>query len=282
MATEVPAAHGLSTPPDWSLARVPGLESGQRPLRIERLSGGTVNEVFRVDSAEGAFVLRLDGPAYRRPGVDRARELILHRAAAAGGVAPAIVVACPQLQGLLITQFQPGCTWTAADYADSRALHRLGERLFALHHLPCVTLAPFDPLQVALSYLQVLSPQQRARTQRPMQRFRVLCQRLAHTPSAPCVIHGDLWEGNLLQGDGQLWLLDWEYAQCSDPLMDVACVLAYYPGARPHGAELLAAAGLDANTPDDMLTERVDIYRTLNWLWYLARGEAADLPADCT
>jgi thiamine kinase-like enzyme len=133
-------------------------------------------------------------------------------------------------------------------------------------------------LQVARSYLQALAPQQRSQTQRPMQRFRRLCEELAQAASAPCIIHGDLWEGNLLQGE-RLWLLDWEYAQCSDPLMDVACVLAYYPCCRPHRAELLAAAGLDARTPDATLTGRVDIYRTLTWLWHLARGEAADPPA---
>jgi thiamine kinase-like enzyme len=277
MAPEVPAASGLSAPPDWSLARVPGLEAGQCPLRIECLSGGTVNQVFRVDSAEGRFVLRLDGPAYRRPGVDRSRELALHRAAAAGGVAPTIVVACPELQGLLITQFHPGRAWTAADYADVQALRRLGERLYVLHSLPCPDMAPFDPLQVALSYLEALTAQQRSQTQRPMQRFRRLCEELAQASSPPCIIHGDLWEGNLLQGE-RLWLLDWEYAQCSDSVMDVACVLAYYPCCRPHRAELLAAAGLDARIPDATLTGRVDIYRTLNWLWHMARGEAANPP----
>jgi thiamine kinase len=248
------------------------------------LSGGTVNEVFRVDSAEGQFVLRLDGPAWRRPGVDRARELTLHRAAADAGLAPAIVVACPELQGLLITQFHPGRAWTAADYTDVDALHRLGERLQTLHGLPCPAMVTFDPLQVALLYLGVLTPQQQAQTQRPMQRFRMLCVELAQSASAPCIIHGDLWEGNLLQGEGSgnewLWLLDWEYAQCSDALMDVACVLAYYPASRRHRAELLAAAGLDSCTPDRTLAGRVDIYRTLSWLWYLARGEAADPPDD--
>jgi aminoglycoside phosphotransferase (APT) family kinase protein len=277
MATEIPPAQCLSAPPDWSLARVPGLERGQRPLRVERLVGGTVNEVFRVDSLEGQFVLRLDGPAYRRPGVDRTRELALHRVAADGGVAPAIVVACPDLQGLLITQYHPGRAWTAADYADPRALRRLGERLYTLHAMPSPAVAPFDPLQVAASYLKILTPQQQAQARQPMQRLAVLCEGLAQTQRRPRIIHGDLWQGNLLQGE-QLWLLDWEYAQCSDPLMDVACILAYYPQSARHRGELLAATGLASHTTDRTLTERVDIYRTLSWLWYLARGEAADPP----
>ena len=62
MAAPVPAAGSLSTPPRWALARVPGLERGETARRLERLGGGTVNEVYRVDSALGSFVLRLDVP----------------------------------------------------------------------------------------------------------------------------------------------------------------------------------------------------------------------------
>ena len=51
MAAPVPAAGSLSAPPDWALARVPGLSEGAAARRIERLGGGTVNEVYRVDSS---------------------------------------------------------------------------------------------------------------------------------------------------------------------------------------------------------------------------------------
>ncbi|HEY2418750.1 MAG TPA: hypothetical protein VGH84_12580, partial [Steroidobacteraceae bacterium] len=79
MAAEIPTAERLSAPPAWALARVPGLEHGEPPLAVMRLTGGSVNQVFRIDSASGRFVLRLDGAAWRRPGVDRGREWLLHR-----------------------------------------------------------------------------------------------------------------------------------------------------------------------------------------------------------
>jgi len=274
MAAPVPAAGTLSTPPGWALARVPGLAQGASAQRIERLGGGSVNQVYRVDSAAGRFVLRLDGAAWRRPGVDRARELLLHRAAAAGGLAPALLVAAPEAQGLLIMEYLEGRVWSAADYTRRDALRCLGERLYALHRLAAPALAVFDPWQVALAYVRQIDSRPDAAT---LRRLQDACTQLRLDAAAGSVVHGDLWQGNLLQG-ARLWLLDWEYAQVSDPLMDVACVLAYYPAAERYRGELAAAAGVGARARGEALALRVFVYRALSWLWHLARGEAAEPP----
>lgn len=267
----------MSAPPDWALARVPGLAEGATARCIERLGGGTVNEVYRVDSAAGRFVLRLDGPAWRRPGVDRARELILHRVAAAAGIAPALVAATPEARGLLVMEFIPGRIWDSADYDDVDALRRLGERLYALHRLPPPAIEAFDPWRVAQAYVRQIDGAHTAALERPLRRLQALSAELGTDQAGMTVVHGDLWQGNVLQGS-RLWLLDWEYAQLSDPLMDVACVLAYYPGAERYRAELAAAAGFDAQTLAADLSARVFIYRALSWLWHLARGERAEPP----
>ncbi|HXL97406.1 MAG TPA: phosphotransferase [Steroidobacteraceae bacterium] len=277
MAAPVPATGSLNAPPGWALARVPGLEQGASARRIERLGGGTVNRVYRVDSAAGRFVLRLDGAAWRRPGVDRARELLLHRTAAAAGLAPALVDAAPEAQGLLIMEFLEGRLWGSSDYDDIGALRRLGERLYALHRLPAPAIEAFDPWQVAQAYVRQSAAARQGAFERPLQRLEALCAQLRSGDAAMSVVHGDLWQGNLLQAE-RLWLLDWEYAQLSDPLMDVACVLAYYPTAERYRSEFAAAAGFDAHALGQALSARVYIYRALAWLWHLARGEPAEPP----
>jgi thiamine kinase len=277
MAAPVPATGSLKAPPGWALARVPGLMHGESARRIERLGGGTVNEVYRIDSAAGCFVLRLDGAAWRRPGVDRTRELLLHRTAAAGGLAPMLVDAAPEAQGLLIMEFLPGRLWDSADYGDLDALRRLGERLYALHRLPVPAVERFDPWQVALAYLRQIDAMPDGAGSAALQRLEAVCAALRSDAGVACVVHGDLWQGNLLQGS-RLWLLDWEYAQLSDPLMDVACVLAYYPSAERYRTELAAAAGFDARALEPALSARVYVYRALAWLWHLARGEPAAPP----
>jgi thiamine kinase len=277
MVAPVSTTAALNAPPEWALARVPGLGPGASARCIERLGGGTVNEVFRIDSAAGRFVLRLDGAAWRRPGVDRMRELLLHRSAAAGGIAPAVLYADPQQHGLLITEYLDGRLWQAADYDDVDALRRLGERLYALHRLPAPMIEAFDPWQVALAYVRLIGAMPDVALEAPLRRLQSICAGLPRDRAAMSVVHGDLWQGNLLQGS-RLWLLDWEYAQLSAPLMDLACVLAYYPAAGRHRSELAAAAGFDAYALQRELSERVYVYRALAWLWHLARGETAEPP----
>jgi len=277
MAAPVPPADALNAPPAWALARVPGVAEGVPALRVERLGGGTVNDVYRIDSSAGRFVLRLDGAAWRRPGVDRVRELALHRTAAAAGIAPALLAAEPQLHGLLIMEYREGRLWDSADYAHVDALRRLGERLYALHRLPAPAMDVFDPWQVALAYVRQIDALPDGALEGPLRRLQQVCGGLAQSERAPSVVHGDLWQGNLLQGS-QLWLLDWEYAQLTDPLMDLACVLAYYPLAGRHRAELAAAAGIDARALHRQLADRVFVYRALAWLWHLARGEPGAPP----
>ena len=265
-------------PPDWALARVPGLEGGTHPLGLERLAGGSVNEVFRVDTRSGAFVLRLNGAAWRRPGVDRQRELSLHRAAAEAGIAPRIVDADPLREGLLISAFEPGRLWRETDYGNLSAVRRLGERLAALHALPAPAVAAFDPWSIAQRYLALIPAEGRpASSNVPLARLRQACQELAGSQLPPCIAHGDLAQNNLLDGT-RLWLLDWEYAQRGDALLDIACVLAYYPAAEPLAGELAAAAGIRLRQSSGALAARVYIYRALSWLWHLARGDSADPP----
>jgi len=253
---------------------VPGLSDGEAPLMLAPLGGGSVNEVFRVDSRLGRFVVRLNGPAWRRPGVDRGRELALHRAAAAAGIAPPIVAADPQAEGLLIMRYQDGRVWREQDFDDVAALWRLGERLQLLHALAAPAIEPFDPWSVAQGYLrQIAAPPPAA----PLARLERCCAGLIRQSSGACITHGDLAQNNLLEGS-RLWLLDWEYAQLSDPLMDIACVLAYYPVAVRHRAELVAAAGLGGQALGEELAQRITIYQGLSWLWHLARGEEAPAP----
>ena len=274
------AAPGLA-----ALAHVPGLEAGARPLRLERLIGGSVNDSWRVDTRQGRFVLRIDGPAWRRPGVDRQRELQLHRTAAAAGLAPRVIAADAAL-GVLVCEYLDGRTWSEADLSQVGQLKQLGACLARLHALmPPPDLEPFDHADCAQHYVESAATvgadtTQRAAANQIVANVRVAAAVVAAESgggpdggASSCIIHGDLVHGNLLEG-ARLWLLDWEYAQRTAAIYDVACVLAYYPGARPHAALLLAVAGLEAASAKQ-LAAAVYVYQALTGLWHLARGDPA-------
>ena len=73
------------------LQHVPGCEDGEAPYSQELIGGGRVNRAFLVRTRRGRFVVRLNENTAADPGLDRERELTLHRAAAQAGIAPPII-----------------------------------------------------------------------------------------------------------------------------------------------------------------------------------------------
>jgi aminoglycoside phosphotransferase (APT) family kinase protein len=87
---------------------------------------------------------------------------------------------------------------------------------------------------------------------------------------APSINHGDLQMGNLL---GPLPLMiDWEYAQVTDPTYDLACLLSYYPALVPFRQTLLSAAELSGPAHLERLNLNLTLFDSLNRLWTLANA----------
>ncbi len=263
-------------PPAAALALVPGLESGSPPLRLEPLAGGTVNDSWRVDTARGRFVLRVDAAAALRPGVDRGRERCLHDVVASAGLAPRVLL-WAGAAGVQVREFLDGRIWSEAEMAQPVPLARLGGRLAQLHSLaPPAVVAPFDPGACAQQYLRLMHEAGAVSSGADAVAAEVGAAALQVSAHAvqPAIVHGDLTHTNLLEGAG-LWLLDWEYAQCADPVYDVACVLAYSPAARPQATLLMAAAGIGGPDAAARLGAAVRVYAGLTWLWHQARATGA-------
>jgi len=278
MATQAPGAAAL--------AFVPGLPPGAAPLHLERLEGGSVNHVWRVDTAAGRFVLRVDGEAWRRPGVDRGRERMLHGTAAAAGLAPRVVAHSPALD-VWVMEYLDGARWRDEDFADAERLSRLGATLAVLHRLPlpagevrASALPRFNPVAMARDYGQRalrLLPERRDCVELLEERVRLADWELTVHQTDLAIVHGDPAANNVL-GSERLWLVDWEYAQVADPVFDAAAVLVYHPAARVHLQRWLRACGQGAALRDGRLRWAATIHDALLWLWRMARGE--NVPAD--
>jgi len=275
-------------PPTEALALVPGLEHGEQPTTVRCLAGGSVNHTWRVDSAQGRFVVRADGAQWRRPGVDRARELALHTAAAAAGLAPRIVCAATRM-GVLVSEFVEGRIWTPLDLTRTASLDSLGECLAQLHALTTNATDEawsFEPGKIFAEYIENATRAPGVVTRGPppsevIARVQTGVEaahaRVIEGGAGPAIVHGDLVCSNLLAGS-RLWLLDWEYAQRTAPLYDFACLLAYYDLGGREQARLLAAAGVADRYAPRTLSAATYVYRALTWAWHLARGEAAEAP----
>jgi aminoglycoside phosphotransferase (APT) family kinase protein len=264
------------------LQHVPGCEDGEPPYSQEMLGGGSVNRAFLVRTQRGRFVVRLNENTAADPGLDRERELVLHTAAAQAGIAPHVIHAAAD-RSSLITEFVEGRLWTPHYFSRMRDLRSLGARLRNLHALPPPgAVARFDPLVAARRYAEHVirhEPAEGVRIHALLERGAEAFARSRSAERQPCIVHCDLHHGNVLTAD-RVYFIDWEYAQVCDPLLDVACIMAYYPRSIAHGALLIAAAGLDERgVSEKMLSELTHVFNLLTYLWYRARRISRPVPA---
>ena len=263
------------------LQYVPGCEDGEPPFSQELIGGGKVNRSFLVRSRRGRFVVRLNENTAADPGLDRDRELALHNAAASVGIAPQVIFSAPD-RSCLITDYVDGRLWTPHYFTRMRDLRSLGQRLRTLHAVAPPPVARFDPLVTARKYADLIiqgEPDEAGRIDFLLGNGAEALARSGSARRAPAIVHNDLHHGNVLTAD-RVYFIDWEYAQVGDPLLDLACVMAYYPRAVPHGALLLEAAGLaDTGATPAMLAELTNVFTLLTYLWYRARRVARHVPS---
>jgi thiamine kinase len=275
MAQKVPAADPAGVIPSEVLLHVPGCETGDIPFSVTPLSGGMVNRTYVTRTRRGRYVVRMHNAAGLQLGVDRQREFALQQAAASVGVAPPVIYAAPSGE-FMITEFIDGRLWSPDYFLRIRDLRAVAQRLRTLHTAALPSLRRFDPLATAKSYaarIETAAPNERAQLMILLGRADEAAHNSHTAKREPTLVHNDLNHSNLLTAD-RLYMIDWEYAEIGDPLLDLACILAYYPKATTHALTMIESAGLRSRgaTPL-MLAELAWLFELLNYFWYRLRRQ---------
>lgn len=250
-----------------ALRQVPGWIEGQAAAPMP-LPSGAHNKAFRVDTAAGRYVLRLQSANALRLGADHGREAVLQALAAAHGLAPAVVYAEPGGH-CLITEYAAGAGWVPANMGDPASLERLGLLLRKLHALAPPAVAPLRLDALIRQHCERLSeayPGERSALLALADRCDRQLRTIGSSTRPAAIVHNDLHHSNIIDGP-RLALIDWEYAGVADPLFDLACVLAYYPEARKMDAMLLECTGLERAASVEMLRTATTLFRILSDLW---------------
>jgi thiamine kinase-like enzyme len=240
------------------LAGISGFDSA----RVESLMrDGLTHWSWRIVDDGAHYVLRLDKPAAARLGLDRRTEAGIHRRAADAGLAPRVA---HWSEGVMIREFIQGRPWSPSDLRDPGQLAQLAGMLRSLHELP-VTGSAYDPLGAARRYTALAGGDDPSSALASMERIAGQIDAL-RPPNVPC--HNDLLAENIFQSD-RLFLMDWEYAGCGDPLFDLAVVIAHH-GLSDALANVLLRTYLGrpvTDTESERLALQQVLYRRLLEVW---------------
>ncbi len=204
-----------------AIARVPHW-AGLTNLQTTLLADGITNQNYRIEVGGEGFVLRIAGANTELLGINRRHEYAAHQAAAALGIAPEILYFI-EPEGYLVSRFIAGRPIPPEAMARPENIRRAAATLRRVHAMPAIP-GTFSPFRVVEDYTQTA---QRYGVAFPdhfdwlLARMRDIEAAFWQDPFTPCPCHNDLLNANFLD-DGQMRILDWEYAGMGDCFFDLA------------------------------------------------------------
>jgi thiamine kinase-like enzyme len=191
-----------------------------RSATILDLSGGITNRNYKVDVDGAAFVLRMGGQNTSLLGIDRATEHAASLRAAEIGVGPE-VEAFIEPEGWLVTRFIEGRSVPPEEIRRPAGIRRVAAVLHKIHGAAAIP-GRFDAHAVVDQYrIEALAhgvsvPPEFVAAHEVSERIRA-----ARGPQALVPCHNDLLNANFLD-DGEIRIVDWEYAGMGDRFFDLA------------------------------------------------------------
>ena len=207
-------------------------------------------------------------------------ELRVLKRAGASGLAPE-VLAHDADSGALVTRYLAGAEPLTAEQARSDAnIDRIATVVRRLHSLPVpVGVGAFQPTELARVYTRIArsAPNFSIVQVDECRRWSTEFEQLAETHEAEFssarLCHNDLVAANILD-DGRLWLVDFEYAVCADPILDLAGLAGLNGFGPTHRHRLLDAYYGPGCAPIDLaqLNQVIRLVRLMAFFWALAHG----------
>ena len=203
------------------IRRVPLLDQATQ-LGAAVMPDRSPNANYLVTADATRYVVRVAcTDAASRLGIDRWREGVAILQAAAAGIAPSPVeFLLPE--GHLVTRYLPEAQrLTLEDFTSEAMIPRVARRLGDVHSLGAID-GTFDPYGDIRRWLNVVAARG---TSRPA-RLELLLDQVAAAEVArsgaytPVLCHNHPDHRSFLD-DGNLWVLDWEYAGMGDPMYDL-------------------------------------------------------------
>jgi len=266
------------------LDSIPGFEGIAVDSYSTQRLGGLTNLVYRIDTGEDRYVLRIPGKGTEQY-IDRKVEIHNARVAARAGVSAEVIYADSET-GIMLSRYIDGIVTMTPQAFASRdgAAARAGVALKQMHSWQQPFQFRFELFAMIDEYLAILDqrnaklPEGYVEVVDAAQPVREALQRTP-PPLAPC--HCDPLCENFLDSGERMWIVDWEYSGMNDPLWDLGD-LSVEAGFTPAQDLELMRAYCDAE-PSTAEIGRMVIYKAmcdLLWtLWGLIQ-HSEDNPAE--
>ena len=209
---------------DAAIERIPVLAGMARDdISVERL-GGLTNLVYRLETPDGTYALRLAGDGTEEY-IDRKVEGHNTKVAADANVGPEVLF-FDESDGLMLLQFLGGCATMTPDTfpVTPGAPTRAAAVLKQMHSHPEPFEFRFELFAMIDEYLKVLDglgaslPDGYHDVVKEAETVRAALDK--HPGElAPC--HCDPLCENFLDDGERMWVVDWEYSGMNDPLWDL-------------------------------------------------------------
>jgi thiamine kinase-like enzyme len=205
-----------------AISRVPFWKGKKNVIKTTALGGGITNNNFKVEVDGEAFVLRITGARTELLGIDRENEYAANLQAGKLGIAPEVIYFI-RPEGYLVTRFLDANPLLPPEITTNAMIEELAHVLKQVHAMPPVP-GKFNVFRVVEEYIQtvrdhqVTFPNDFDWIDRHAQDAE---KALAANPYTPVPCHNDLLNANFLF-DGNIRILDWEYAGMGDAFFDLA------------------------------------------------------------
>ena len=249
------------------------------PATVTELGGGITNRNFKVEVGGEAFVLRIGGAKTSLLGIDRAVECEAGRRAFEVGVGPEVVRFDAE-RGWLVCRFVDGRPISLEEMRKPAALGRVATALRRFHSAAAIP-GRFDAWDVAQDYREkalaagVDVPPHFVGAWEIAERIRE-----ARGPQHAVSCHNDLLNANFLD-DGEVRIVDWEYAGMGDRFFDLANFSVNHEFSVEDDRSFLAAYFGEARD-DDLASLRLMRYMSdfREAMWGVLQSGISDLDFD--
>lgn len=251
-------------------------EEGELPQLEAVFSAGHSNRSFLVRHGGRRYVARLPDKRAARLGVDRQVERRVLERTARIGLGPEVVY-CNPSRGTLVSVYIEALPLRVEGLGAGETIDRLATALQLLHQqkldVPQVNIV--DRIRAYARELQDSDARGWLRARRWLSAARPVLEQYRFAANRSVLCHNDLTCQNVLEADGELRFIDWEYAARGDPFFDLATLCEDCGFSELDRERLLLAYGMIGDAAIERLFRTRVLYRLLGLLWYLRRYRGA-------